>query len=84
MGEHINDEYRPCYLSDDDSAFEVKTNADRIRVMSDRELAKFLCDMNHECYLCPAEDICSSDQCGNPYNADGMLSWLQKEAKDEC
>lgn len=52
-----------------------KTNADRIRSMADEELAKFLCCMNHECYECPGDEMCSNGE-------NGMLRWLKEEAKD--
>ena len=53
----------------------IKTNADRIRAMTDEELAKFLCWLNVECYQCPGEDMCSIGQ-------NGMLIWLKEETKD--
>ncbi len=34
------------------------TNADRIRVMSDEELAKFLAGFDPHCCNCPADDVC--------------------------
>lgn len=55
---------------------EVKpqTNADRIRTMSDEELAKFLCDISTaECCdrSCPARHICA-------FEDEGMIIWLQQ------
>lgn len=58
------------------------TNADRIRAMSDEELAEFLCDFRscdsneHPCDGCKAETYCHT---GHP----GMLDWLQQPAPEE-
>ena len=52
--------------------YRTKTNADRIRSMTDEKLAKFLCDVNHECYQCPAEDLCTN-------GSNGMIKWLKEE-----
>ena len=51
------------------------TNADRIRAMSDEELAEFLCSIL-DCYTdkCPGEDYCSPD--GN-----GCFVWLKRPAE---
>lgn len=51
------------------------TNSDKIRAMTDEELAKFLCWSNVDCYQCPGEDSCS-------INENGMLKWLKEETKD--
>ena len=53
----------------------VTTNADRIRNMSDEELAQFLCDRT-ECHLCEADDYCTTKD--GPSN--GILKWLKMEA----
>ena len=73
-------EFDDCpWRSDPDamcSAFKRKpmTNADRIRAMSDEELAKFFTD-----------DLCEL-LCGSPLVCDGqcesaMLEWLKQEAE---
>ena len=56
-----------------------RSNADRIRAMSDEELAKWLCEMN-DCYLdsCPAIEMC--EFMGG--KANGMIKWLQQPAED--
>lgn len=70
---------------DDSSCFEFEmfTNADRIRAMSDEELAEFISDIadtcerntecNQHCYGCN-EMYCENDKC---------LDWLRKPAKEE-
>ncbi len=49
-------------------ALEPKTNADRIRAMSDEELAEFLC--THE--------VCNWDS--GPDDIPDIIKWLQSEA----
>jgi hypothetical protein len=56
-----------------------QTKADRIRAMSDEELAKWLCSISTaECCdrSCPARDICD-------YNDNGMIKWLKQHAEVE-
>ena len=61
----------------------VPTNADRIRVMSNEELAEFLssglkepCDC---CQLAVFEGACTETLC-----KDAMMKWLQRPAEGEC
>ena len=49
----------------------VKTNADRIRSMSDEELKKFICSM-FKCEFCDFE---LGERCG-------LLNWLQMPAEE--
>ena len=49
-----------------------KTNADRIRSMSDEELKKFICSM-FKCEFCDFE---LGERCG-------LLNWLQMPAEDD-
>ena len=57
------------------------TNADRIRKMSDEELAEFLCHFRsddaaeHACSRCKAEPYCRSGH-------NGMIDWLQQSAEE--
>lgn len=57
------------------------TNADRIRSMSDEELAQFLCDFRscdadkHPCDGCKAERNCHTGHAG-------MIDWLQQPAEE--
>ena len=58
----------------------VVTNADRIRAMSDEELAAFLCNLRSEeayentCSHCVAERFCRIGHTG-------MIDWLQQPAE---
>lgn len=60
----------------------VPTNADRIRAMSDEELAKFLCEFRscdsdgYPCSGCKAESYCLAGH-------NGMEDWLQQPAEEE-
>lgn len=60
----------------------VYSNADRIRAMSDEELAKFLCDFRscdssaHPCDGCKAEPHCHTGH-------SGMIDWLSQPAEEE-
>lgn len=59
-----------------DSISKPKTNADRIRAMSDEELAKFLTYLTGICPpgKCPRDDgMCSANNC--------WLEWLRSEAE---
>lgn len=63
-----------------------KTNADRIRAMTDEELAKFIEFVSLGCdYMfpdCPAHDSCKL-VCDQMYACrKGWLDWLKQEAKE--
>lgn len=63
-------------MCDGESDFEPITNAMRIRDMSDKELAEFLCDISKcESGYCPAYDTCMRTEHGT------MKKWLQSEAE---
>ena len=77
-----------CTYCDDGSEFRRMTNADRIRAMTDEELAKFIKSV--QCYSHYGNDcgypFCHSmrgDLCnGIKNNTDKeLLEWLQSEAK---
>ena len=54
----------------------IVTNGDRIRAMTNEQLAEFITDGNEPCKMC-ANDYCNSDsKC-----VDGVLLWLRQEAK---
>ena len=56
--------------------FECMTNADRIRSMTDEELAEFLCDYD-ECLLCEYRNGgCSSKNCDTRNSTE---KWLKSE-----
>ena len=58
------------------------TNADRIRAMSDVELASFLCDFLTSCEPeHPCNDCVAKSYCHTGHN--GMIDWLQQPAKEE-
>ena len=50
-------------------------NADRIRKMTDEELALFLCDLSDECSHCPVTGICRLGH-------NGFFDWLEREDFD--
>lgn len=57
------------------------TNADRIRKMSDKELAKFLCDIvsiSDGCYNCVAGKCCEEPFDGSD---NGFEQWLMQECE---
>ena len=57
------------------------SNADRIRAMSDEEMAEFLCHFRSDdaaeyaCSRCKAEPYCRSGH-------NGMIDWLQQPAEE--
>lgn len=54
------------------------TNADRIRAMSDDELAKWICSiMTAECcdQRCPGRDICT-------FGDNGLIKWMKQPADE--
>ena len=60
----------------------VPTNADRIRAMSDEELAEFLCDFRgcdtdeNTCIGCKGEQYCRTGHAGT-------TEWLKQPAEEE-
>ena len=69
-GEHIH--FRKC----DDSLGDLLTNADRIRNMSDEELAEYICSIS-KCApeYCPAYNVCMRTEHGT------IKKWLQSESE---
>ena len=56
-----------------------KTNADRIRAMTDEELAEYVFELAN--YACPPEKTYAQLTCGkNPKCSDCWLEWLRQEA----
>lgn len=72
---------RPCISSPEcfEPEREVITNGDRIRLMSDEELAAFLCNIQKACEPCKA--CVASDHCRAGNN--GFIDWLQQPAQEE-
>ncbi len=58
---------------------EPKTNGDRIREMSNKELAEFLSDIT-DCGIC-IHDFCKANKCEGCYET--MLDWLNSSAEAE-
>lgn len=54
------------------------TNADRIRSMSDEEIAQWLC-LNYSCTKCPGQNLCTCD--GGKHN--GLTKWLKQPAEED-
>lgn len=52
------------------------TNADKIRSMTDEELAEWFCTMCSFGDFCPYKDDCDT-------NGFGVLKWLKEEVKDD-
>lgn len=61
------------------------TNADRIRSMTDEELANKMYDwFSDDCLSCPVlKDDCSAWNIGNIRCYDALLEWLKQEAADK-
>jgi hypothetical protein len=61
------------------TGFEPITNADRIRAMSDEELAKFICEWcNCVPGYCPGVEMCTPSL----GKANGLVKWLQQPAEE--
>ena len=71
------DIFQKTYIED-----KPKTNADRIRAMSDEELAEFLCDFRgcdtdeNTCIGCKGEQYCRAGHAGT-------TEWLKQPAEEE-
>ena len=51
------------------------TNGDKIRQMTDEELADIFCRMERSCDECAARKFCHKNQ-------NGYFTWLKQEAQD--
>ncbi len=77
----VFEDYSYCAEFNQRVEVEPITNADRIRAMSDDELAKFLCKFRslessgYACYRCVAVKFCRSGHTG-------MIDWLQQPAEE--
>ena len=59
------------------------TNADKIRAMSDEELAKEMSvRLSEDCLICPVADCPVWDNTKNAECEDAMLDWLKQEVDD--
>ena len=59
----------------------VKTNADRIRSMTDEALATWINDTGVICNLCAYQKECDVP-CGRETCIDGIVKWLQQPAEE--
>ncbi len=57
------------------------TNEDRIRAMSDEELAEFLCRVKEPCDYCQLATIMGA--CTESLCDDAMMKWLKQPAEGE-
>lgn len=71
--------YPCCDCDSDSNKYEPQTNADRIRNMSDEELAELLEDVRTHGFtdLCCDDNLCDSDACDCCVH-----EWLQAEVKE--
>ena len=60
-----------------------QTNADRIRSMSDEELAAWIVSMTTVCECCAEINECESPECFNKC-LHGVENWLQQPPKGRC
>ena len=63
---------RDCKFYDDSGGMEVKTNADRIRAMSDVELREFMCSIT-KCEVCRYEN----------WGGCGLMEWLKQPVEED-
>lgn len=52
------------------------TNGEKLRAMTDEEIAEVVCEMITECPECVGYELCM----GCDDKADGLIKWLQSEA----
>ena len=77
--ENVNDS--PCPdLNRDCPHFCQQTNADRIRAMSDEDLARWICKKMVRCdpSMCPGAELCKAED----GLANGLVKWLQQPAEE--
>ena len=76
----------PCILENVSPTDKKATNADRIRSMSDEELAKHLVDIGWDCHLCAEhrrldnDPLLRGEKCDEKC-AEHCLEWLQQPAE---
>ena len=77
------DDYEHCGNCDKGSNFVKMSNADRIRSMSDEELAEFLDDLTDNCCRCAERQNCGNCQIGLDAKTGfcDIKKWLQSEAE---
>ena len=76
MGKTLCGEPEDAALSCVNRLVNVLSNGDRIRAMTDEEMAHFFCKtLKVECWRCPAKDLCYTDH-------NGFSEWLKQPAED--
>lgn len=73
--------YKDSIIECEDFENKQKTNADRIRAMTDEDIANFLCDIGECNRRCPAkigDCIFSDSTCRSAW-----LDWLKEEANND-
>ena len=71
---NMDNEY--CFACNDGNQFKPMTNADRIRSMTDEELAEFLFHAWNNASWCSAKDCPDEDSC-----LPCWLDWLKQECE---
>lgn len=71
-----------CFGEDMCRCREPMTNADRIRTMSDEELAEQFVFMSTICEFCVKRKNCEEVP-GYKYCMEGILDWLQRPAEED-
>lgn len=66
-----------------DDKKKTMTNGDKIRVMSDEELAQFIHKKYDCCRTCPALQHCHDEDVDGRECIETIMGWLKQEAKDE-
>ena len=77
----------PPYL-DYPKPYNPQTNAQKIRSMTDEELAKCIYEIGFDCHLCSEHEILYDNQFLSPEKCDEecvehCLEWLQKPAENQ-
>lgn len=74
---HFSDDQTTSWCIESPCTAQTMSNADRIRAMSDEELADWF-DKNIDCYLCPVVKCIIGQPCKAL-----MLEWLKQPAEEE-
>lgn len=62
---------------------EVKTNADRIRAMTDKELAEWLAEVLFHCSNTICDERCPMYKCCCDQPSDNIEDWLKQEVAND-
>ena len=79
----VKEDYEHCPKCENGSEFVVITNADRIRSMTDEELAEFLYGIatSHECNICEMKQGWDCGKRDDENCTDGVRKWLQSDSE---